>query len=65
MTPVTDHCRIGSLEIEQCSTIVCAYDHCRIGSLEMLFVSMGRAFCDHCRIGSLEKDVSNASSNNF
>ena len=29
-----DHCRIGSLEIEQCRAAMCAYDHCRIGSLE-------------------------------
>ena len=33
---VFDHCRIGSLEIEDVVAVRLGSDHCRIGSLEKL-----------------------------
>ena len=49
-----DHCRIGSLEIDNVDNAGTAIDHCRIGSLENKRQKMAYYINDHCRIGSLE-----------
>ncbi len=51
---ITDHCRIGSLEIKYAPIAIDFVDHCRIGSLEIDFPGAVRQIQDHCRIGSLE-----------
>ena len=56
----SDHCRIGSLEIEMVLNQGDFTDHCRIGSLENERIIQHDKVTDHCRIGSLEmfKDYS-------
>ena len=51
---ITDHCRIGSLEIKYAPIAIDFVDHCRIGSLEIAGPSKAGKSFDHCRIGSLE-----------
>ena len=50
----TDHCRIGSLEINADKLDGYDADHCRIGSLEIQVHLVFQILIDHCRIGSLE-----------
>ena len=50
-----DHCRIGSLEINERDLFFYGEDHCRIGSLEIHDRNCFLTLTDHCRIGSLEK----------
>ena len=50
----TDHCRIGSLEMEYSAADTKEKDHCRIGSLENYQGGFLAVENDHCRIGSLE-----------
>ena len=52
--PESDHCRIGSLEMQADTAINKQVDHCRIGSLETDKDGAYRFVPDHCRIGSLE-----------
>ena len=42
MTPVCDHCRIGSLEKKHQEAGEFFYDHCRIGSLETCNIRAAR-----------------------
>ena len=51
---LSDHCRIGSLEIWMETARRIPMDHCRIGSLEIVLTSLILRARDHCRIGSLE-----------